>query len=170
MRGGAREGFPYRSVKLVLLANGNRYEMDSNTFSQNGKALYPFRIMPYPNCDLFLTHIRTCSLWVDDTNVLEGNLVIFVTSFFFNHFCPIAMYDLMVVWLGWPIRFRFKLNLVKGGFYNLLSSLSRFLSQVHQSRVDEGLAASARNATLGEPSWQWHPWQCPSLWKIGEQS
>jgi hypothetical protein len=29
---GAREGFAYDSVKLVLLANGNRYEVDSNTF------------------------------------------------------------------------------------------------------------------------------------------
>ncbi len=33
MRVGAREGFAYDSpVKLVLLANGNGYEVDSNTF------------------------------------------------------------------------------------------------------------------------------------------
>jgi hypothetical protein len=32
MRVGAREGFAYHSVKLVLLANGDRYEVDSNTF------------------------------------------------------------------------------------------------------------------------------------------
>ncbi len=32
MRFGAREGFAYRSVKLVLLGNGNRYEVDLNTF------------------------------------------------------------------------------------------------------------------------------------------
>jgi hypothetical protein len=32
MRVGAREGFAYNSVKLVLLANGNRYEVDYNTF------------------------------------------------------------------------------------------------------------------------------------------
>jgi hypothetical protein len=32
MRVGAREGFAYHSVKLVSLANGNRYEVDSNTF------------------------------------------------------------------------------------------------------------------------------------------
>jgi hypothetical protein len=32
MRVGAREGFAYQSVKLVLLANVNRYEVDSNTF------------------------------------------------------------------------------------------------------------------------------------------
>jgi hypothetical protein len=32
MRVGAREGSVYRSMKLVLLANGNRYEVDSNAF------------------------------------------------------------------------------------------------------------------------------------------
>jgi hypothetical protein len=31
---GAREGFAYHSVNLVLLANGNRYEVDSITFYQ----------------------------------------------------------------------------------------------------------------------------------------
>ncbi len=29
-RVGAREGFAYHSVKLVLLANGDKYEVDSN--------------------------------------------------------------------------------------------------------------------------------------------
>jgi hypothetical protein len=33
MRIGACEGFAYNSVKLVLLANGNRYDVDSNVFS-----------------------------------------------------------------------------------------------------------------------------------------
>jgi hypothetical protein len=32
MRVGAREGFAYHPVKLVLLANGKRYEVDSYTF------------------------------------------------------------------------------------------------------------------------------------------
>jgi hypothetical protein len=32
MRVGAREGFAYHSVELVLTANGNWYEVDSNTF------------------------------------------------------------------------------------------------------------------------------------------
>ncbi len=32
MRVGAREGFAYHSAKLLLLAYGNRYEVDSNTF------------------------------------------------------------------------------------------------------------------------------------------
>jgi hypothetical protein len=40
---GAREGFPYHSVKLGLLANGNRYELDSNTFISSGKALDSFK-------------------------------------------------------------------------------------------------------------------------------
>jgi hypothetical protein len=33
IRVGAREGFACQSVKMVLLANGNRYEVESNTFS-----------------------------------------------------------------------------------------------------------------------------------------
>jgi hypothetical protein len=36
---GARECFAYHSVKLVLLANGNRYDVDSNAFYSSGKAL-----------------------------------------------------------------------------------------------------------------------------------
>jgi hypothetical protein len=32
MRVGAGEGFAYRSVKLVLVANDNRFEVDSKTF------------------------------------------------------------------------------------------------------------------------------------------
>jgi hypothetical protein len=32
MRVGARESFAYHTVKLVLLAKGNRYEVDPNTF------------------------------------------------------------------------------------------------------------------------------------------
>jgi hypothetical protein len=53
MRVGAREGFAYDSVKLVLLANGNRYEVDSDKLFHSGKALYPFRILHCPNSDLF---------------------------------------------------------------------------------------------------------------------
>jgi hypothetical protein len=30
MRVGAREGFAYHSVELLLLANSNRYEVESN--------------------------------------------------------------------------------------------------------------------------------------------
>ncbi len=52
MRVGAREGFAYRSVTLVLLANGNMYKIDSNTLFLSGKALYPFKILPCPNSDL----------------------------------------------------------------------------------------------------------------------
>jgi hypothetical protein len=36
-RVGAREGFPNDSVKLVSLANGNWYEVDSNTFFEVAK-------------------------------------------------------------------------------------------------------------------------------------
>jgi hypothetical protein len=42
MRVGAREGFTYKSVILVLLANSNRYEVDSNMFLPSSKALYHF--------------------------------------------------------------------------------------------------------------------------------
>ncbi len=34
MRVGARDCFAYPSARIVLLANGNRYEVDSNTFSK----------------------------------------------------------------------------------------------------------------------------------------
>ncbi len=67
MRVGAREGFAHHSVKLVLLANGDRYEDDSNTFYQSGKALHLFEILPCPNSDFFSTHIRICSLCAQRT-------------------------------------------------------------------------------------------------------
>jgi hypothetical protein len=53
MRVGALGGFAYHLVKLVLLANGNRYEVDSITFFLSGKAFYPFKILLCPNSDLF---------------------------------------------------------------------------------------------------------------------
>jgi hypothetical protein len=53
MRGGACKGFAYHSLKLVLLASGNRYEDDSNTFFLSGKALFPFNELPIANSDLF---------------------------------------------------------------------------------------------------------------------
>ncbi len=52
VRVGACEGFTYASVNLVLLANGNRYEVDSNMIFLSGKALYPFKVLPDPNSDL----------------------------------------------------------------------------------------------------------------------
>jgi hypothetical protein len=52
MKVGACKGFGYHLVKLVLLANGNRYEVGSNTFFPSGKALYSFKILPCPNYDL----------------------------------------------------------------------------------------------------------------------
>ncbi len=56
MRVGARKGLAYHSVKLVLLANGNRYEVDSNMLFLSGKVLYPFNVLPCPNSDLFDTN------------------------------------------------------------------------------------------------------------------
>jgi hypothetical protein len=54
MRFGARKGFAYHSVKLNLLANGNRYDFYSNTvFFPSGKALYPLKILHCPNFGLF---------------------------------------------------------------------------------------------------------------------
>ncbi len=63
MRVGACEGFVYRLLNLVLLANCNWYEVDSSTFFLSGKALYPFKISPCPKFVLFFTRISMCSLW-----------------------------------------------------------------------------------------------------------
>jgi hypothetical protein len=53
MRVGAREGFAYHPVKLVLLANGNRYEVDSHAFFLC-EALSPFEVLPCPNSAPFI--------------------------------------------------------------------------------------------------------------------
>jgi hypothetical protein len=37
---GARKGFAYHSLKLVLMANDNRYEVDFNTLFSSGKSLH----------------------------------------------------------------------------------------------------------------------------------
>jgi hypothetical protein len=42
MRVGARKGFAYSSVKLVLLANGNKYDADSNAVFFSTKILNTF--------------------------------------------------------------------------------------------------------------------------------
>jgi hypothetical protein len=39
-------GFPCNSEKVVFLANGNMYEVQSNTFFLSGKALYPLKALP----------------------------------------------------------------------------------------------------------------------------
>jgi hypothetical protein len=49
MRVGARLGFSYRSVKLVSLAKGVRYEVDSNTFLEVVNAFYPLKYCPGPS-------------------------------------------------------------------------------------------------------------------------
>ncbi len=53
VRVGARKGFAYSSVNLVLLAIGNRYAVDSNTFFLSGKALYPLNIVPRSKSVIF---------------------------------------------------------------------------------------------------------------------
>jgi hypothetical protein len=61
MRVGACEGFAYHSLKVVLLANGNRYMRLIPILFFSGKALYPFEVLPYTNSELaffffFYTH------------------------------------------------------------------------------------------------------------------
>ncbi len=41
--------FAYNSARLVLLANFNRYEVDSDVFFVSVEALCPFKILPCPN-------------------------------------------------------------------------------------------------------------------------
>jgi hypothetical protein len=53
----ARKGFAYHSVKLVLLANGNRYELDSNTFLSSDKAHYPLTSNALSSLTFFDTHL-----------------------------------------------------------------------------------------------------------------
>jgi hypothetical protein len=42
---GARERFAYELVKLVLLANGNTYEVDSNTFFSKWSSLLSIKCL-----------------------------------------------------------------------------------------------------------------------------
>ncbi len=51
-RVGVGKGFPCKSVKLVLLANGNTWEVDSNTFFLSVKALYPYKLLPCMGSEL----------------------------------------------------------------------------------------------------------------------
>jgi hypothetical protein len=52
-RVGAREGFANHSVRLILLANGNRYAVDFNTFFLSSKATYPLEYFPVPALNYF---------------------------------------------------------------------------------------------------------------------
>jgi hypothetical protein len=56
MRVGARKGFTYRLLKLVLPANSNKFGIDFKTFFLRGKALYPIKILPCPKFYLFDAH------------------------------------------------------------------------------------------------------------------
>jgi hypothetical protein len=46
MRVGTCAGFAYKSTKLVLLVNGNRYNVGSYMPLLIGEALYPFNALP----------------------------------------------------------------------------------------------------------------------------
>jgi hypothetical protein len=79
MRVGAREGFALYSVKLVLLANGNRYEVDSNMFFLSDEASYPCKILPCPKSDfLWHTHFCICSLWLYE---------FIIKTYMYSYFC-----------------------------------------------------------------------------------
>jgi hypothetical protein len=57
MRVGAREGFAYRSVKLVLLANCNRHDVDFNTFFQAVRSSSHLKNRTVLNMPIFDTHL-----------------------------------------------------------------------------------------------------------------
>ncbi len=63
MRVGARKGLAYHSVKLVLLANGNRCDVDYNTLFLKWQSLLFIWSIALSQLRPFLTHIRICSLW-----------------------------------------------------------------------------------------------------------
>jgi hypothetical protein len=56
MRVDARECSAYNSVKLVLLANGNKYGVESNTFFLSGKPINPLMYYPVPTLTFFDEH------------------------------------------------------------------------------------------------------------------
>jgi hypothetical protein len=64
MRVGLCEGFACLSMKLVLLANGNRCEGWVQYFFSSGKALYPFKVLHCPKSDVFWKRISICSMCV----------------------------------------------------------------------------------------------------------
>jgi hypothetical protein len=78
MRVGAREGFAHHSLKLGSLANGNRYEVDSNKCFPSGKALYTFEVFPcapVPTLFLFDTHSYSYSVVrLNDSTDLRSNI------------------------------------------------------------------------------------------------
>jgi hypothetical protein len=57
MRVGASKGFEYHSVKLVLLANDNKYDVDSNAFLLSGiKPFIHLKHCPVSTLSFFDTH------------------------------------------------------------------------------------------------------------------
>jgi hypothetical protein len=59
MRVGAREGFPYHSVRLV---NENRYEVDYNNFTSVLKPFVDLQYRPIPILTFFTPHLYLYSL------------------------------------------------------------------------------------------------------------
>ncbi len=56
MRVGAHEGFAFFSVKLVSLANRNRYEVESNTVNQVVEPFIHLIYCPVPTLTFLDTH------------------------------------------------------------------------------------------------------------------
>ncbi len=63
-------GFAYHSVKQTLLANGNRYEVEFNTFFLSGKALYPFERI-FLNGSISLSQFSTLASVVRESLTLK---------------------------------------------------------------------------------------------------
>ncbi len=87
MRVGARKGFAYHSVDLVSLANGNKFEADSNALFLSGSAFYPFKILPCPNSDLFWDTFVSVVYGLDCSSKREALVASHVTqnNFIFPH-------------------------------------------------------------------------------------
>jgi hypothetical protein len=69
MRVGARQGFAYNSINLVSLATVTVMRLNPVCIFMSGKALYPFKVMPCANSDLFQQPIASvvCDHDTEDT-------------------------------------------------------------------------------------------------------
>jgi hypothetical protein len=79
MRVGACKGFAYYSVKLILLANGNRYEVDSSTSFLTGKASFHLEYcfvptLAYSDTNSYLQYVvQSCKQNEKKTAILNRN-------------------------------------------------------------------------------------------------
>ncbi len=84
MRVGAREPLASDSVKVVLLANGNRYEVDHNTFLfQVVKSCIQLKYCIALSQLSFLEHIHVYSLWAQHS--------IFLQVYFLLQYCSVTL-------------------------------------------------------------------------------